>query len=240
MASRVGVVGLGFFGKILLNILRETPGVEVAAVHDRFPGKENEIDLAGARFYASLEEMYKQADLDAVVIAEIPAHHLRATELAAQAGIHVFCEKPMANSVADCDKMIDACSRHHVKLMIGFKHRFAKAMSQVKRDLPKLGRPLWAMYTYPLWKVDDSGWKFDENGTKGIVVENMVHAFDIMRYFFGDMTQSICRREPLRLQHHIAGFGDPGGPVREWRHWRHRRWMHLRAARDARIPGYAL
>ncbi len=42
------------------------------------------------------------------------------------------------------------------------------------------------MYTYPLWKVDNSGWKFDEKGTKGIVVENMVHAFDVMRYFFGD------------------------------------------------------
>ena len=42
------------------------------------------------------------------------------------------------------------------------------------------------MYTYPLWKVDDLGWKFDEKGTKGIVVENMVHAFDVMRYFFGD------------------------------------------------------
>ncbi len=83
--------------------------------------------------------------------------------------------------------MIEVCASHKVKLMIGFKHRFAKAMAHAKRLLPQLGRPYWGMYTYPLWKVDDPGWKFDEHGTRGIVVENMVHAFDIMRNFFGDL-----------------------------------------------------
>jgi predicted dehydrogenase len=188
MTTRVSVVGLGFFGKILLNVLRETSDVEVVAVHDRFPGRENEIELLSARFYNNVQDMFEKASMDAVVIAEIPASHLLPTQLAAARGIHVFCEKPMANTVSDCDKMIEVCARNHVKLMIGFKHRFTKAMAQVKRDLSKLGRPLWAMYTYPLWKVDDSGWKFDEYGTKGIVVENMVHAFDVMRYFFGDIT----------------------------------------------------
>ncbi len=185
MISRVGVVGLGFFGKILLNVLREMPDVEVVAVHDRFPEKANEIELLTAHFYNKLEDMFDKESLDAVVIAEIPGRHLLPTQLAAAKGIHVFCEKPMANNLSDCDMMIDVCAKNHVKLMIGFKHRFTKAMANVKRDLPKLGRPYWAMYTYPLWKVDDPGWKFDENGTKGIVVENMVHAFDVMRYFFG-------------------------------------------------------
>ena len=187
MTSRVGVVGLGFFGRILLNILRETPGVEVVAVHDRFPGKANDIELQNGRFFNNLQDMIEQEAMDAVVIAEIPGYHLLPTELAAAKGIHVFCEKPMANNLADCDTMIEVCARNHVKLMIGFKHRFTKAMTHVKSILPNLGRPFWAMYTYPLWKVDDSGWKFDENGTKGIVVENMVHAFDVMRYFFGDI-----------------------------------------------------
>jgi predicted dehydrogenase len=186
MSSRVGVVGLGFFGKILLNVLRETPGVEVVAVHDRFPDRVNDIALHEAHFYASVEDMFEHEKMDAVVIAEIPGYHLRATELAAARRIHVYCEKPMANTPADCDKMIEVCARNNVKLMIGFKHRFAKAMAHAKRLLPQLGRPFWAMYTYPLWKVDDPGWKFDEQGTRGIVVENMVHAFDVMRNFFGD------------------------------------------------------
>jgi len=188
MISRIGVVGLGFFGKILLNILREMPSVEVVAVHDRFPEKANEIELLNAHFYNQLQEMFEKESMDAVVIAEIPGFHLLPTQLAAAKGIHVFCEKPMANTLTDCDKMIEVCARNHVKLMIGFKHRFTKAMAHVRNILPELGRPFWAMYTYPLWKVDDPGWKFDENGTKGIVVENMVHAFDVMRYFFGDIS----------------------------------------------------
>jgi myo-inositol 2-dehydrogenase/D-chiro-inositol 1-dehydrogenase len=186
MITRVGLVGVGFFGKLLLKVLRETPGVEVVAVYDRTPGRENEIDLQTARFYTNLQEMFENQPMDAIVIAEIPANHLLPTKLAANKGIHVFCEKPMANTLAECDEMIEVCMKNNVKLMVGFKHRFAKAMAHVKRELPKLGQPLWGMYTYPLWRVDDPGWKFDENGTKGIIVENMVHAFDIMRYFFGD------------------------------------------------------
>ncbi len=98
MPSRVGVVGLGFFGKILLNVLRETPGVEVVAVHDRFPDHVNDITLHKAHFYGNVEEMFEHETMDAVVIAEIPGHHLRPTELAAAKGIHVYCEKPMANT----------------------------------------------------------------------------------------------------------------------------------------------
>jgi len=187
MTSRVGLVGLGYFGKILLDTLREIPGVDVVAVHDRFPDRANDITLLNAHFHNRLEDMFEQETMDAVVIAEIPGYHLQPTQLAAAKGMHVYCEKPMANTPSDCDKMIEVCARNRVKLMIGFKHRFAKAMAYAKRQLPRLGRPYWAMYTYPLWKVDDPGWKFDEKGTRGIVVENMVHAFDIMRYFFGDV-----------------------------------------------------
>jgi len=42
-------------------------------------------------------------------------------------------------------------------------------------------------FYHPLWKVEDSGWKFQEKGTKGIIVENIIHAFDLMRFLFGDV-----------------------------------------------------
>jgi predicted dehydrogenase len=183
------MIGQGYFGKILLGVLRQMPDVEVVAIYDRRASLESSIDLQGARFYTDLNKMFDTEAMDATVIAEIPAYHVLPTKLAAERGINVFCEKPMANSPAECQEMIDVCTKNNVKLMIGFKHRFSKAMAHVKADLPKLGRPLWGMYTYPLWKVEDSGWKFDENGTKGIIVENMVHSFDIMRYFFGDMRE---------------------------------------------------
>jgi predicted dehydrogenase len=90
MGMRIGVVGLGFFGKILLDVLRKTPGADVVALHDRFPGKADEIELRGARFFGKLEDLFDQQPLDAVVIAEIPGYHRRVTELAAAKGINVY------------------------------------------------------------------------------------------------------------------------------------------------------
>lgn len=66
----------------------------------------------------------------------------------------------MAASLEDCTEMIEVIRKNNVKLMIAFKHRFAKAFNYVKQNGPTLGKPLWAMYTYPLWQVEDPGWKF--------------------------------------------------------------------------------
>jgi predicted dehydrogenase len=187
MDLRIGIIGLGYWGKALLQYFRELPEVRIVALHSRNPQRASEIDLGEAVFYESQEEMFAKAKLDAVVVSNTPPEHLFSTRLAAERGIHVFCEKPMAASLADCEEMIAVCHKHQVKLMVAFKHRFARAFSYLKNDLERFGNPLWAMYTYPLWKVEDSGWKFVEEGTKGIVVENMVHAIDAMRYLFGDV-----------------------------------------------------
>jgi UDP-N-acetylglucosamine 3-dehydrogenase len=187
MISKVAIIGLGYWGKALLGYFRDNPGANVVAVHDQDAQRLRGIELGGANFYPDLTQMLDHEKLDAVVIAIPPPFHLIPTRLAAQRGVHVFCEKPMAATLTDCDEMIDVCEQNKVKLMIAFKHRFARAFSYVKNSTADLGKPLWGMYTYPLWKVDNAWWKFDEKGTKGIIVENMVHALDAMRYLFGDV-----------------------------------------------------
>lgn len=187
MAIRTAIIGLGFFGQYLLPIIRKTAGIEVVALYNRSSKRQYEIDGMDARFYTDLDLMFDQEKLDAVFICDIPSNHLRSTRLAAERGINVFCEKPMASNLEDCDEMVRVCCENNVKLMIGYKHRFSKSTKYVFDHLSQLGKPLWAMYTYPLWKVGDSGWKFREDGTKGIIVENMVHAFDVMRYLFGEV-----------------------------------------------------
>jgi len=187
MTIRCSVIGLGFWGQFMLEKIRGTKGVEVTALYNRTPDRASSIDLGGAAFYSDLEKMFENEKLDAVFICTIPSTHLQITEMAAEHGVHVFCEKPLANTIRECDEMISACKKNDVLLMTGFKHRFAKSFSVVKDRLGELGKPLWAMYTYPLWKVGNPDWKFEPDGTRGIVVENMVHAFDAMRYFFGEV-----------------------------------------------------
>jgi len=187
MVSRIGIIGLGWWGKQLLEYFREAKGVKVTSVWSRNPKRKEEIELKDANFYTDMKKMFEKEKLDAVVVATIPTAHLLPTRLAAERGIHIFCEKPMAASLEDCDEMIEVTRKNNVKLMIAFKHRFAKAFNYVKQNKIALGKPFWAMYTYPLWKVDDPGWKFVEEGTKGIIVENMVHAIDALRYLVGEV-----------------------------------------------------
>lgn len=184
---RVGIIGLGFWGKVLLEYFKNTKDCKVIAVQEINPEVEKEIDLGNIKFYTSLEEFFSKEKMDAVVIAIPPPYHITPTKMAAERGIHVFCEKPISATLEDADQMIEVCKENNVKLMVAFKHRFSKAFSYVKKSIDILGKPLWAMYAYPLWKVDDSGWKFDEKGTNGIVVENMVHAIDGLRFIFGDV-----------------------------------------------------
>jgi len=184
---KVGIVGLGFWGKVLLEYFKSTKGCKVVAVQEINPQIEKEIDIYGIRFYTNLEEFFSKEKMDAVIVVTPPPYHILPTKMAAERGIHVFCEKPISASLKDADEMIKVCKKNNVKLMVAFKHRFSKAFSYVKQNMDILGKPFWAIYTYPLWQVDNPGWKFDEKGTKGIIVENMVHAIDGLSFIFGDV-----------------------------------------------------
>ena len=74
--------------------------------------------------FTSLEEALDKADFDAVIITTPTFTHRHLAELAADKGKHVFVEKPMAMTLAECDAMIDACTRNSVHLQIGFMRRF--------------------------------------------------------------------------------------------------------------------
>ena len=197
---KIGVAGFGWWGQVLTEYFREVPGVKVAAVCKRRKDFPVEI-LKDAHYYADVEEMFEKEKMDGVVISTPPETHLLPARLAAERGIHIFCEKPMAASLEDCNMMIEVCEKNKVKLMVAFKHRFAKAFSYLKERSTKFGKPLWAMYAYPLWKVDNPGWKFQENGTKGIIVENVVHAIDGLIYLMGDVERIYAEGNRVVFKH---------------------------------------
>lgn len=83
--------------------------------------------VANTGTYHDYDALLKSGEIDAVYIA-LPNHmHCDYTVRAARAGIHVLCEKPMAVTDAECKKMIQACEKHRVKLMIAYRLHFEKA-----------------------------------------------------------------------------------------------------------------
>jgi myo-inositol 2-dehydrogenase/D-chiro-inositol 1-dehydrogenase/scyllo-inositol 2-dehydrogenase (NAD+) len=121
------MIGAGRVGKLHSGtIKRYLPGADVVAIVD--PAAEilnetgDEFGIDGR--FASLEEALDKAEFDAVVITTPTFTHRDLTTLAADRGKHVFCEKPMAMTLEECDIMIDACARNGVVLQIGFMRRF--------------------------------------------------------------------------------------------------------------------
>ena len=82
-----------------------------------FPGK-------AVYSYETIGEIAKNPDIDIVYVVTPPGLHRDHVLAAAKAGKHIICEKPMANSVAECDEMIGACRRAGVKLSIGYRLAF--------------------------------------------------------------------------------------------------------------------
>lgn len=122
---KVGVVGLGMVAQIMhLPYLKETPGVEVAAVCDV---SKKLTARAAAHFgvphaFTDYKEMLKRADIDAVFV--LTFLHGDITLAAAAAGRHIFCEKPVAFSARECEQMLRAVDRAGVTFMIGYMKRF--------------------------------------------------------------------------------------------------------------------
>lgn len=182
----IAIVGLGWWGKQLFNYFDAHKFCTISAVCDASGKQPANLDLKGAHFYSNAKEMFDQEKLDGVVVATPPAHHLEVIREAAKHHVPVFCEKPMAATVADCDEIVRVCEENNTMLFVAFKHRYARAFRYLKEQEKKLGKPMFVMYTAPLFHVSDPGWKFKPGECDGILIENAVHYIDNLRYLCGE------------------------------------------------------
>jgi len=121
---RLGLVGCGDFGKYIAPYFLEV--ADIAALCDvNAAGMEETAKALGLDVPHSTDyrEMFAAGGLDAVVVTAANFVHAEITVAAAEAGLHVFCEKAMARTVPECWEMVRACQKNHVKLMIGHKRR---------------------------------------------------------------------------------------------------------------------
>jgi UDP-N-acetylglucosamine 3-dehydrogenase len=122
---RVGIVGMGSFGLRHAGICADLTEVELVAACSRRDASLAPVrDRYGIRTTTDLNEFVGLPDMDAVIVCTPDAAHKEPAVAAALAGKHVFVEKPMATSVADCDEMIRAAKEAGVRLTVGHICRF--------------------------------------------------------------------------------------------------------------------
>ena len=146
---RVGVVGCGSLGKREAEIVKKNiPSAELVAVSDVDPESAKTLAFhLGIRWhYDSHKKMIEHEKLAAVLIVTPTHTHKEICLDACKAGLHVFCEKPMSLTPADCQAMDDAAEEHNVRLMLGFVRRFQPAYREMRRRIEEgeIGEPRMA------------------------------------------------------------------------------------------------
>jgi len=172
--------------------MADIPNARLAAVadHDAERGRKM-AERFGAKYVPSYEDLVKE-DIQGVIVCPENVRHRELTIIAAQAGKHVLCEKPLAPTVEDCRAMIDECKKHNVKLMTAFPCRYSPAMIQAKRaiDAGQIGKILAIKGTNH--GVCPGGWFIDKKlAGGGAVVDHTVHVADLMRWILGSEVSEV-------------------------------------------------
>ena len=202
MGLECGLIGCGKMGRGLAEVIRDklpearvTTGFDAHAPTLEAFCREFEASPAG-----SMEELLGKADLDAVLIASPNHRHREHTVAAAAAGKHVFCEKPMALSVADCDRMMAACEGAGVKLMVGHSMRLNPLVRRLREEVAggELGDLIFGLATYFFsgFAPRESGlWHVSRESCGGLFFQMAIHNIDLFLDLFG----------PARRVHYSGG-----------------------------------
>lgn len=132
------VVGLGGIATgAVLPAFRHSRKAKLVVVvsGDRAKARRIAAKFGAARHYTydEYDRCLADPDVQAVFLASVNGAHADQTIRAAEAGKHVLCEKPMANTAEDCRRMIDACQRNRVRLMIAYRKHFEPASLALKK-----------------------------------------------------------------------------------------------------------
>ena len=172
----------------------------VVAVADPVEAAARKLASAhGAKVCSDAAQLF--ADVDAVIISSPNFLHPGQTIAAAEAGKHVWCEKPMALNDADAQRMVEAVTKAGVASFIGFSVRFEPTIRKLKEvyESGRLGEPVsvWSRRLCYFEPVREGTWRFDYDKSGGVMSELTAHEIDWMVDLAGD-PRSIYGRKASR------------------------------------------
>ncbi len=194
---RVGLIGCGKVGQIHASALRGVAEAELTAVCDVSAERVRAFaDRYGAHGYTDVNEMLSEGKVEAVLIGTPHPLHATPAIRAAEAGVHVLVEKPLAATLADCDAMLAAANRAGVVLGVISQRRLYEPVRRMKEaiDAGKIGRPALGVFTMYSWRessyYQSDPWrgKWDSEGG-GVLVNQSPHQLDLLRWFMGPVAE---------------------------------------------------
>ena len=206
----IGVIGAGRIGRVHAeHLAHRIPEAQVVAIADVVlsAAQQCAAELHIPFVSANHRDVLNHPDVEAVVICSSTDTHAQFIEEAAQAGKHIFCEKPIDFDLRKIDRALDAVARAGVKLQIGFNRRFDPSFKRA-RDMVaegKIGQPHIVRITSrdpappPLEYIKVSG---------GIFLDMTIHDFDMARYLIGSEVEEVYAAGGVLVDPRIGEAGD--------------------------------
>ncbi|MEQ1822598.1 MAG: Gfo/Idh/MocA family oxidoreductase [Fimbriimonadaceae bacterium] len=187
---RVGLIGCGFMGRMHANVYGILENTELALVCDNKVGRAEEFEKTfPTSRAATFDQMLSDDSIDVIDICLPTYLHCDHTVRALMAGKHVMCEKPMAMSLEEADRMIEAMNSSGKQLMLGHCIRFWPEYAYLKRAIDEgnlgdlLSINLSRTCEFPYWSSEN--WLADEKLSGGAALDLHIHDSDFAHYILG-------------------------------------------------------
>ncbi|MCL6443681.1 MAG: Gfo/Idh/MocA family oxidoreductase [Alicyclobacillus sp.] len=186
---RVGIVGAGSMGSLHAKLLRERSDVELIGFADvdaeRALARAKEF---GGRAYTSPVQLV-EAGAEAVFVAVPNTKHTDILIQCLEAGVRVFCEKPMVTSLKDAERVMAVVGDREDQLYIGFNRRFACVYAHAKETVRNGFRVFSGNFIMNDGDMTNPPWVTNIELTGGFLYDTTIHMFDMVRYLVGEVVE---------------------------------------------------
>ncbi|NLL25454.1 MAG: Gfo/Idh/MocA family oxidoreductase [Sphaerochaeta sp.] len=194
---RYALLGYGKVAHLHAQALKSVKDAQLVAVWGRNMEKARQFAQKWKiKAYTDLDQMVKEAKVDAVVVTTVHPLHMEHTLQALDAGLHVMVEKPMALTVRQCDLMIEKAEEKHKKLGVISQRRWYPACQRIRKaiDSGNLGTPVIGQVTMLGWRdkayYDSDPWRGSwelEGG--GVLINQAPHQLDLLHWYLGEIAE---------------------------------------------------
>ena len=197
---RLGIIGTGVAARILhwpaLKTLSDRYRIVAAANRTLSKGEAfaDMIGLDRSNVYGDYQDLLARDDVDVVDLALPPQMNASVAAAAAEAGVDVICEKPIAATLEDAEAVAALEAKHGVKVLIAENFRYENAVRHARRliDSGAVGRPLMISYQWmqPVPRDDEIAarpWRQNPVHAGGFLTDHGVHMIDVVRYLMCDV-----------------------------------------------------
>lgn len=180
----IAIISYGRIGKVHMKNLLINPNFRVKMVCDIVKSENFEADFPEITFVTDYAEVLANPEIDAVLIGTPTPFHPEQIKLAAEAGKHILCEKPVGSNMEEILAAYEAVKKAGVVMQVGFNRRFDDDFLAIKSRINEIGQPQILKITSrdprmpPAEYLKNSG---------GIFMDMAIHDFDMARYMFGEV-----------------------------------------------------